>query len=260
MKKKIISRRLYEILILLLSMAFSIPARDLPMKRLHAQNDSHWMAPEMQGQESKRPLFYAVGRGDLAKAKQLIASGINVNERDEAGWTPLFAAMTNSKETPQLIDLLVNAGAEINAADNQGCTPLLRAIGPFGSHANIRALLDHGADVNRACHSGDSALTVAAGWDDKVTLELLLQRKANPNISRNDGETALTIASKLGHDEAVRILLAGSADPDKKNAEGKTALTLAEEELRFNKSANASVRRRLRRIIILLRQARVGSN
>src|SRR5712692_10302660 len=110
MKKKIISRRVYEILVLLLSMASFIPARDLPMKRLHAQNGSSSMATQTQSQESKRPLFYAVGRRDLARVKQLIAAGIDVNERDEAGWTPLFVAMMNKKETPQLIDLLVRAG------------------------------------------------------------------------------------------------------------------------------------------------------
>jgi ankyrin repeat protein len=125
---------------------------------------------------------------------------------------------------------------------------------------NIRALLDLGADVNRANEFGDTAVSLAAGWDT-VTLTQLLQKKANPNINRKDGETALTIASRLGHDEAVRILLAGSADPDKKNAGGKAALMLAEEELRFNKSMNVAVRRRLSRITILLRQAsRIGSN
>jgi ankyrin repeat protein len=261
MKNKLISCKPYEILIFLLSMAFFSPAKDLPMKRSCAQNDSSpksSMVTHTQSQESSRPLFYAVGRGDLAKVKQLIAAGIDVNERDEAGWTPLFVAMTNKKETPQLIDFLVNAGAEINATDHQGYTPLLRAIGPFGSHANIRALLARGADVNRTNHFGDTAIMVAAGWDDTVTIKLLLQKKAEPNIKRNDGGTALMIASKLGHDEAVQVLLVGGANPHDKNGEGKTALTLAEEELRTNKSVNISVKRKLTRIISLLRQAQVN--
>src|SRR5258706_3676323 len=186
MNNKEISRRLGGI-VLFFSIAPYSQAQDLSMNSSRIRNWAQSpLATHLAREQANKPLFYAVGRGDLVAVKHLIASGADVNERDENGWTPLFAAMTNKKETPQIIEVLIRAGADINTTDHEGSTALLRAIGPFGSHANIKALLASELDVNHSNHSGDTAMTLAAGWDDIETVRMLLQKRANPNDKRKD--------------------------------------------------------------------------
>ena len=55
----------------------------------------------------------------------------------------------------------------------------------------MTALLDAGADVNRADANGVTPLMMAAGYGYNDTVKLLLQRKADPTVKRPNGETAL---------------------------------------------------------------------
>ena len=98
--------------------------------------------------------------------KLLLASGASVDATDSGGNTPLYMA-----DEPGVIELLLAQGAKLNARNNIGQTPLLRVIrtyisnlpahglmsGPLGddivvahggSKEVVKALIDHGADVN----------------------------------------------------------------------------------------------------------------
>ncbi len=64
--------------------------------------------------------------GMIELVKQHIASGTDVNSKDDSGSTPLHrAALNGRKET---VELLIANGAEVNAKDNLGWTPLDFAI------------------------------------------------------------------------------------------------------------------------------------
>jgi ankyrin repeat protein len=70
------------------------------------------------------------------------------------GGTPLSEACVNSD--PVMIEKLLKAGADPNAVSQQGETALMTAA-RTGSVESVKALLDHGADVN-ARRSGSDKL------------------------------------------------------------------------------------------------------
>jgi hypothetical protein len=86
---------------------------------------------------------------------------------------------------------LVARGADPNApSGGNSWTPLLHAIHTH-QNASVSALLDAGADVNRADHEGITPLMMAAGYGYDDTVRLLLERKADARLKRRNGETAL---------------------------------------------------------------------
>lgn len=74
----------------------------------------------------RTPLHHAVSDGDLARVKELLECGTDPNSRDDDGWRPLhFAAL---RGIPDLIVLLLDAGATVDPCDEHGNTPLWRAV------------------------------------------------------------------------------------------------------------------------------------
>ena len=71
-------------------------------------------------------LWFAAGRGDIERVKSnLSQQAANIGEPDEAGETPLFHACHNNQ--PEIVRLLLNAGADPNRATASGDTPLATA-------------------------------------------------------------------------------------------------------------------------------------
>ena len=71
----------------------------------------------------------------------LVNKGADVNEKNNAGFTPLHeGSYTGQKE---IVELLITCGADVNTMKIDGMTPLDMAS--FGNHNEITALLrNHG--------------------------------------------------------------------------------------------------------------------
>ena len=80
------------------------------------------------GESHSELLLQAVIDGNVKEVKQRLASGADVNMKDDArGKTPLhFAAGNGQKE---IVESLLAAGADVNAKSNEGKTPLHWATG-----------------------------------------------------------------------------------------------------------------------------------
>jgi ankyrin repeat protein len=92
---------------------------------------------------------------------------------------------------PTKIRELATRGADPNApSGGNRWTPLLHAVHKH-QNASVAALLNAGADVNRADEQGVTPLMMAAGYGYDDTVQLLLQRHADARVKRSNGETAL---------------------------------------------------------------------
>ena len=109
------------------------------------------------------PLVAAVGFGDPAVIRDLLAGGANVHEKDSDAMTPLhWAVIAHHTEA---VNALLAAGAEVNAVDRFGYTPLLYAATiDFGDAQTATALLAAGADPRVKDKTGKTALAQAADY------------------------------------------------------------------------------------------------
>ena len=97
-------------------------------------------------QENKADAFYTTIRAnDLAGLGAMLASGADVNTKDDKGITPLmYAAWVGS---PAAMKLLLDKGADPNLTNSNGSTALMLSV---TEPAKGKMLLERGADVKTA--------------------------------------------------------------------------------------------------------------
>lgn len=177
--------------------------------------------PDLARDPDVTPLMSALDRDDGVKARELIATGANVNASDQHGWTALMrAAMHGDSAT---VRALVTAGAEVNVRNREGETALFPAA--FLTRVAVaQELVKHGADVNASSKQGITPLIEAANHSPAVA-RLLIQSGAKVNAKDVLGETALMMAARAGRRDIVQALIRAGADVNAKDNQGRTALS-----------------------------------
>jgi len=74
---------------------------------------------------SPRGFVQSAEKGDRNTVLLFLESGVDINTRNEQGWTPLMISTFNGKE--EVAILLIRSGADVNAKDTAGYGPLHRA-------------------------------------------------------------------------------------------------------------------------------------
>jgi len=89
------------------------------------------------------PLIEAIRGGQLSAIKELIASGVDVNDAGEQGWTPLnWAAGKGDLDT---VTLLVDSGADVFKVGRDQRTPYMIALA--AGHASVVKFLRQAEDL-----------------------------------------------------------------------------------------------------------------
>uniref|UniRef100_H0XXG0 RAMA domain-containing protein n=1 Tax=Otolemur garnettii TaxID=30611 RepID=H0XXG0_OTOGA len=132
-------------------------------------------------------LHLAARRGNLSMVKSLIASGADVNLKDNAGWTPLHEA-SNVGSNDIIVELL-KAGANVNCENLDGILPLHDAV----ANNHLKAaeiLLQNGADPNQKTQKQKTALD---GTDDEEMKELLKSYGAIETNNRDESNVIINV-------------------------------------------------------------------
>ena len=169
----------------------------------------------------------AISTGNVDLATAVLDAGIDLSVELPVGLPPLhYAAQVNQ---PEIVSILVKAGAPIEQADAQGRTPLMIAAS-FADAPVVQALLDAGADIS----AGNPTLVNRTAWQyagqygNTATLEVLYAAGVDINSVDDFGSSVLITAAYGGHLESVEYLLSIGVDPNLRDLANTTARGWAE--------------------------------
>ena len=162
------------------------------------------------------PLMLAAERDNLRLVNTILASGGDVNARDQSGWTPLMHACMTRLARSEIVKTLIAAGADVNAKDRANRTALIWVVRTGGASQppeKVRVLLAAGADPNAKSEFGETPLYEALNARSPGIAAQLLAANADPNLKVRDGTTVLALAERVGDTEMVQLLRrAGAKD------------------------------------------------
>jgi ankyrin repeat protein len=164
------------------------------------------LAPALAAASDLR-LVQAAKDQDREAIRALLREDVDVNSPQGDGATALHWAAY--WDDPVMADLLISAGADVNRTNDLGVTPLALT----SSGAMMKKLLQAGANPNIVSSTGESPLMAAARAGNAESVKALLEHGANVNAREKlRGQTALMWAVSQRHPDIVRVLLEHGAD------------------------------------------------
>ena len=141
-----------------------------------------------------------------AACQSLLDRNANVHARNRQYSRSPLHSFCKRAGTEGMIKHLVQNGIDVNDKDADGETPLLNAIFRRYSSA-VRMLIELGADVNAANYSSrDAAIHFAVGFDYHEIISLLLESGADYTATNIRGHTVAHLAARTAGPKTMTIL------------------------------------------------------
>lgn len=159
--------------------------------------------------------------------KSLIEVGVDVNFQDgKTGKTllHLHLVQNNTFPNPNIIKLLIKAGAIVEQFDNEGNSPLHHAS---KFEAIFPLLINHCCKINRCNSNKETPLHLALEAKKSFAARLLLFKQACIHLTDTNGNTALHVALKNNHQDVANVLINLDSNVNSQNSKGETPLHLA---------------------------------
>lgn len=166
----------------------------------------------LRGHAGDLDVFEAACVGDCERLQKLIAADAMLARAVSGdGWPPLHLASAFSG--PEAVLFLLEHGAHVHqVSHNPLKNQALHACVTLGnSPESIELLLEAGANVNATQAGGYTPLLQAAAAGKKEVVRLLVEHGADRRIACDQGKTAADYARERGHDEVIAILDRASA-------------------------------------------------
>ena len=173
---------------------------------------------------------------DTLAVRECLSLGYSVDARSTVRKaTPLHRAAAYSDD-PEMIRVLVEAGANLEAVSSAGRTPLHSAARSNENLEVLRALLRYEPDVYATNPIGRTPLHLAALFNDNPDIVEELASVTDVNVRARAGETPLHSAtrSRVGptvpgpNPDVVEVLLRRGADLSAEFRDGTTPVAWAE--------------------------------
>ena len=211
---------------------------------------------EVKDEDGRSPLLRASISGKPAVVKMLVEAGAGVRVTDNQGLTCLalascfgrtetvrylaglkevdvnylgdegFTALhwAGQKNHPEVVQVLIDAGADIEVKDEEGYSPLLR-VSKSGALNVVKMLVEAGADVCVTDNKGRTCLIFAAHKGHTETVRYLVGLKdVDVNQSGDEVCSALRRAVVGNHADVVQVLIDAGADIETKDQKGRSPL------------------------------------
>ncbi|CDI98288.1 ankyrin repeat family A protein 2 [Echinococcus multilocularis] len=149
-------------------------------------------------------IFQMAAQGELLQLQaKLDTPGVNIDERDDKGFSPLLWACANGQKAA--VELLLFRGANAHVRGMNGESALLLAA-CRGHYDVVQYLLRAGLPVDAVDELDNTALMFAAFYNHVAIVSLLLDWGADVTAINGEGWDALQIAVRRGARSSQRII------------------------------------------------------
>jgi ankyrin repeat protein len=152
-------------------------------------------------------LMLSIRHGQYVVARFLVSKGADVNIADIVrGDTTLIDAA--EREDPEIVRQIIQRGADINQTNDAKWTPILQAC-KSGSLEVVKVLLEYGADPAEPCRCGcgTTPLQGACGQGHVEIVRYLLDLGVSPHTVNRSGQSPIdTTLMKHQNDQRKEIL------------------------------------------------------